>query len=108
MRYLYNIYGVRPPSRTQIPQSDMAFIAAAVVDADFGRMRKYTDETGGTLPTPLVLATWPTSSPDETARRNAWSIEQQRWQFHNDLTARFMKVEDATTGEIVSLARWHR
>ncbi|KIW16102.1 hypothetical protein PV08_06153 [Exophiala spinifera] len=86
----------------------MAFDVAAVVDADFDRMLKYTDETGGTLAAPLVLATWPTSSPDETARRNEWSIGQQRWQFHNDPTTRFMKVEDANTGEIVSLARWHR
>ncbi|KIW53450.1 hypothetical protein PV05_09024 [Exophiala xenobiotica] len=85
-----------------------SFVLAPVVEADFDRMLKYTDEAGGTLAAPLLFATWPAQDPVATARRNAWSMEQQKWQFRNDPSARFMKVEDASTREIVSLARWHR
>ncbi|KAJ9617180.1 hypothetical protein H2200_000901 [Cladophialophora chaetospira] len=85
-----------------------SFIVAPVVETDFDCLLKYTDEEGGTLAAPFLFSSWPASDPASTAHRNAWSVEQQRWQFHNDPTAKFMKVEDTSTGEIVSLARWHR
>ena len=93
-------------STTPIEMS--SFTVAPLVEADFGRMLKYTDDAGGTLVAPFLFETWPASDPESGARRNAWSMEQQRWQFLNDSTTRFMKVEDTSTGEIVSLARWHR
>ena len=85
-----------------------SLIVGPVVEADFDRMLLYTDEAGGSLAAPIMFDSWPATEPTDTARRNAWSMEQQRWQFHNDPTVRFMKVEDQASGEIVSLARWHR
>ncbi len=85
-----------------------SFVVAPVADTDFDRMLRYTDEEGGTLTAPVPFSTWPTSDPASNARRNAWSIEQQRWQFHNDPTTRFMKVEDTSVSEIICLARWHK
>lgn len=85
-----------------------SFTVAPLVEADFDRMLKYTDEEGGTLTAPVALSTWPTSDPTSNARRNTWSLDQQRWQFQHDKTAKFMRVEDTSTGDIISLARWHR
>jgi len=93
-----------------LPKMSSSFTISPVVDADFDRMLTYTEKAGGTLAAPLVFATWPAPARDTVAtdRRNKWSIEQQRWQFHNDATAHFVKVEDTMTQEIISLARWHR
>jgi hypothetical protein len=84
------------------------FKVSPVVDADFDRMLTYTDENGGTLAAPLLFSVWSATTPEDVARRNAWSMKQQRWQLHNDSTVHFMKVEDTSTGDIVSLSRWHR
>ena len=82
-----------------LPDQMSSFVVAPVLEAISIVCLSYSDEAGGTLATPLVFVTWPTADDNAAARRNAWSMAQQKWQFLNDPSTRFMKVEDQSTGE---------
>lgn len=84
------------------------FVVEPVSLRDFDIFETYDEKTTGTFIAPALSLTWPLDdSHPETKARNEWSVDQQRWQFQNDATARFVKAVDPAGGEPVALARWH-
>lgn len=56
---------------------------------------------------PISPLCWPVRNSDDALRRLQFNMAHQRERFLREPSARFMKVVDDESGEIVCLARWH-
>lgn len=56
---------------------------------------------------PISPLCWPVQSSDDALRRRQFNMAHQRERFLKEPSARFMKVVDNDSGEIICLARWH-
>jgi len=56
------------------------------------------------MPIPLC---WSVTTPSEARRRLEFHMTKQKERFLGDSTARFLKVVNDKSGEIMSIARWH-
>ena len=55
-------------------------------------------------PTPIC---WPVTIQSEARRQLEFHMTKQKERFLGDTSARYLKIVDEETGEIVSMARWH-
>ena len=56
-------------------------------------------------PTPIC---WPVSSQSKAQERLQFHMSKQRARFLGDRSAKYLKVIDENTNEIISIARWHK
>lgn len=76
---------------------------------DFDTMINHADlyAPGDDLVGPPTPVCWPVSTSSDARRRLEFHMTKQKDRFLGDNSARYLKIIDNKSGEIISMARWH-
>ena len=85
---------------------EMALIVEPLVLEDFEVLLRHPPGDD-LVATPMAPLCWPLLTAEDGPQRLRYYITRQIERFKTDPTARYMKVTDQRTGEIISTGRWH-